>query len=70
MNKETGLALGKLIGEVEEVDSRETGECFGRFIRVQVHINITQLLLFVEEEDAIMLHLLYERLPEFCYYSA
>ena len=77
MNKETWLALGKLIGEVEEVDSGQTGECFDRFIRVRVHINITQPLqrvlvgkLFVDEEDVIMLPLLYERLPKFCYYSA
>lgn len=74
MNKETCLFLGNLIGKVEEVDSGETGDCFCSFIRVRVQIDITKPLrrvllvkFFTQDEDAIWLPLLFERLPEFYY---
>ncbi|KAK9174640.1 hypothetical protein WN944_029677 [Citrus x changshan-huyou] len=59
---------------VEEVDSGETGDCFCSFIRVRVRIDITKPLrrvllvkFFTQDEDAIWLPLLFERLPEFYY---
>lgn len=44
MDKETGLFLGKLIGDVEEVDSGETSDCLGRFLHVRVNIDIIKPL--------------------------
>ncbi|KAL5775343.1 hypothetical protein ACOSP7_012900 [Xanthoceras sorbifolium] len=34
MNKDVGLILGGLIGEVKEIDLGPNGFCFGKFLRV------------------------------------
>ncbi|KAJ4723314.1 Zinc knuckle CX2CX4HX4C [Melia azedarach] len=66
--------LDSKIWFVEDIDSDPNGSCFGKFLRVRISIDITKPLrrgikikLQVEEECTV-LPLLYERLPDFCFY--
>ncbi|KAL5734566.1 hypothetical protein ACOSP7_032427 [Xanthoceras sorbifolium] len=72
INVETCLFLGGLIGGMVEVDSGPTGECFGKYIRVRVWVDVTKpLKRFLrvavgnDEPKTVML-LKYERLSDFC----
>ncbi|TXG51438.1 hypothetical protein EZV62_023962 [Acer yangbiense] len=72
MNRRMARYLAKQIGTVVELlaDSRE---CWGRFIRVKVRIDISKPLLRClrlnvdDSGEVTTVILLYERLPEFCY---
>ncbi|KAI9197893.1 hypothetical protein LWI28_006215 [Acer negundo] len=72
MNRKMAKYLAEQVGSVVEllVDSRE---CWGRFIRVKVRMDISKPLkrcvwLNVDDTgEVITAILLYERLPEFCY---
>ncbi|KAL5766359.1 hypothetical protein ACOSP7_016976 [Xanthoceras sorbifolium] len=74
MNIEIGLFLGGLIEEVKEIDSRENGECLGKFIRVIVLINVLKPLkrwvcvALGDKLDECNVLLCYVRLPNFCYF--
>ncbi|KAE8767870.1 hypothetical protein D1007_60705 [Hordeum vulgare] len=55
MCKETGEAIGTLIGEVQELEARADEKAMGRFLRVKVCKNIKAPLMrgfTLEEEDA------------------
>ncbi|KAL9437045.1 hypothetical protein AB3S75_022980 [Citrus x aurantiifolia] len=64
--------LGGKIGEVEEVEANENGDCIGELARIRITINITQplkkvLFLKQEGEPDIPMPVVYERLPDFCF---
>ncbi|KAL5773580.1 hypothetical protein ACOSQ2_013504 [Xanthoceras sorbifolium] len=72
MTKDIGAYLGGLIGEVQDVDLDASGDCFGKFLRVRVFVDVNKPLkrlirvdLAGSGEVTIML-LRYERLPDFC----
>ena len=65
--------LGGMIGKVEEIETNENGDCFGEFARIRISINIIQplkkiLFLKKEGETDIPMPVVYERLPDFCFY--
>ncbi|KAK2634999.1 hypothetical protein Ddye_029791 [Dipteronia dyeriana] len=73
MAKKIGIFLGSINGEVREIDSDPSGECVGKFIKVQVLINVTQPLrrilrvdIMNDGKESTML-LRYERLPTHCF---
>ncbi|KAK7824839.1 hypothetical protein CFP56_033968 [Quercus suber] len=43
-NKVTAEAIGKCLGTVEQIDASSSGECQGRYLRVRIHLDITQPL--------------------------
>ena len=56
MHKGAFQKLREKIGEVEEVENDEDGECIGIFARLRISINITQTLkniLFIESKGSI-----------------
>ncbi|TXG66328.1 hypothetical protein EZV62_007603 [Acer yangbiense] len=44
LNKEVGLHLSGLVGQVKEIDAGESRECVGKFIRIRVLIDVTNPL--------------------------
>ncbi|KAL5819660.1 hypothetical protein ACOSQ4_023502 [Xanthoceras sorbifolium] len=73
MNKDAGIFLGGLVGTVIEIDGGQNGDCVGKFLRVQVLIDVTKPLkrgLRFEVGDGEMCSALlcYERLPNFCFF--
>lgn len=42
--RDAGLRIGGILGEVEKVDVDEKGFCLGSYLRIQVSLDITQLL--------------------------
>lgn len=73
MHRELLAKVGRQIGVIVEMDAGENGVFLGRFARIRVRININQpISKFIristegEAEDIIVL-LVYERLPDFCY---
>ncbi|XP_075479285.1 uncharacterized protein LOC142520170 [Primulina tabacum] len=73
MHEDLLTKLGHQIGQVIEVDRGENGTCLGRFARIIIRLDITKPLrkcmrisVMREEEDIIIL-LVYEKLPDFCY---
>ena len=55
MNEETIKEIGEEIGKVEEVGTNAARECFGKFIRLKISIDVTKPLMKVVElkdEDA------------------
>lgn len=73
MEHDTIRSLGKMIGRVEEVDADDEGECTGQYARVRISIDITQPLqkiIYLEQDDDedIPIPVVYERLPEFCFF--
>ncbi|KAL9448069.1 hypothetical protein AB3S75_015523 [Citrus x aurantiifolia] len=55
MNEETIKEIGEEIGKVEEVGTNAAGECFGKFIRIRILVDVTKPLIKVVElrdEDA------------------
>ena len=72
MEKDFLYELGGKIGEVEEVEANENGDCIGELARIRITINITQplkkvLFLKQEGETDIPMPVVYERLPDFCF---
>ncbi|TXG57799.1 hypothetical protein EZV62_015628 [Acer yangbiense] len=72
MNRRTTRWLAEQIGEVVEIPS-ESRECWGKYIRVKVKIDITKplkqwlKLKLGKFEEVTMVGLKYERLSEFCF---
>ncbi|TXG46426.1 hypothetical protein EZV62_028075 [Acer yangbiense] len=72
MNRRAAKVIAEQIGMVIEIPV-ESKECLGKFLRVKVHIDISNpLKRFIrlgvkESEKAVIVPLIYERLPEFCY---
>ncbi|TXG72823.1 hypothetical protein EZV62_001402 [Acer yangbiense] len=73
MTKEMGEFLGRLIGDLVDIDVGSTGECFGKFMRMRVAIDISKPLkrflrvdLADDGEESLLL-LRYKGLPEFCF---
>ena len=72
MVKEVGEDIGNNIGRLVEVDVPENGIGWGRFLRIQVEIDVTKPLLrgkILESEDGkpFWVDFRYEHLPIFCY---
>ncbi|TXG69574.1 hypothetical protein EZV62_004509 [Acer yangbiense] len=73
MTKEMGEFIGQLIGEVVDIDVGSTGECFGKYMRIRVVIDVSMPLkrfLRVELDDMgteSMLLIRYEKIPKFCF---
>ncbi|KAH9670684.1 CCHC-type domain-containing protein [Citrus sinensis] len=70
MHKGAIQKLGKKIGDVEEIETDDDGECIGLYARLRISVNVTRPLkkiLFIEEEDKkkIPMAMVYERLPDF-----
>ncbi|KAK9932238.1 hypothetical protein M0R45_019484 [Rubus argutus] len=68
---EVALDIGGMVGEFLEVTSDADGNCFGRFFRFKVRMDITIALLqcMVAEfprHGEQLIEFKYERLPEFC----
>lgn len=72
--KEIIQKLGEKIGTVEDIETDGAGECIGQFARVRISVNITQPLkkvVFLQQEGRkIPMPVLYEKLPDFCFYCA
>ncbi|TXG60685.1 hypothetical protein EZV62_015258 [Acer yangbiense] len=72
MNRRMARYLAEQIGTVVELPT-DSRECWGRFIRVKVRIDISKPLLrclrlnLDDSGEVTTAILLYERLPEFCY---
>ncbi|KAK4842759.1 hypothetical protein QYF36_027263 [Acer negundo] len=73
MNKEIGMFLGRMIGEVIDIDVGPSGYCMGKFLRLRIVIEIDKPLLRCLRVDLLgngmvtMLLLRYERLPDYCF---
>ncbi|TXG69420.1 hypothetical protein EZV62_004355 [Acer yangbiense] len=73
MTKEMGEFLGSLIRDLVDIDIGVTGECFGKFMRLKVAIDVTKplkrfLRLELQKGEESMLLLRYEKLPKFCFH--
>ncbi|TXG61030.1 hypothetical protein EZV62_012393 [Acer yangbiense] len=72
MNRRTAKWLAEQLGEVVEIPS-ESRECWGKFMRVKVSIDISKPLKrwlrfkLGTIDEIIMVGLKYERLPNFCF---
>ncbi|KAK2663140.1 hypothetical protein Ddye_001714 [Dipteronia dyeriana] len=74
MTKEMGEFVGRLIGDLVDIDVGSTGECFGKYLRVLVAIDISKpLTRFLRldlskdgKESLLLLH--YEKLPDYCFH--
>lgn len=71
---ETIQELGEAIGRVEEVGTDDNGDCFGKYIRLRISVDVTKPLiqmLELEQEDEgekpVPMLVRYERLPDFCF---
>lgn len=59
---------------MEDIDTRASGDCLGKYLRIRVKINITKPLerafnfVWDDKNNPIKLLLSYERLPEYCYF--
>ncbi|KAL5837191.1 hypothetical protein ACOSQ3_014360 [Xanthoceras sorbifolium] len=72
MTKDIGAYLGGLIGEVQDVDLGASGDCLGKFLRVQVFVDANKPLKHLLRVDLAgtyeitVMVLRYERLSDFC----
>ncbi|KAK2651223.1 hypothetical protein Ddye_018712 [Dipteronia dyeriana] len=72
MNRKTVRWLSDQIGKVVDIPA-ESKECWGKFMKVKVHIDISKplkrwLRLKLDKSDKmVVVGLKYEKLPEFCY---
>lgn len=73
MHKYFLVEVGRKIGKVEEVDTRDNGIAMGRYARIRVRLDIKQPLKkhirvhVNQEEEEVIILLSCERLPDFCY---
>lgn len=74
MDTETIQELGEAIGRVEEVGTNDNGDCFDKYIRLRISVDVTKPLiqmLELEQEDEgekpVPMLVRYERLPDFCF---
>ena len=74
MNNEAIQKLGEKISDVKEIETEEAGDCIGQFARVRISLDITQplkkIVLLQQDEGKIPMPILYEKLPDFCFYCA
>ncbi|XP_042958006.1 uncharacterized protein LOC122293492 [Carya illinoinensis] len=66
-----GEQIGSTVGRVERVDVQEDGSGWGKFLRVQIHIDLNQPLtrgrtLMVKGKD-IWIPFSYEKMPRICF---
>ena len=69
--RETGLAIGKALGEVMEVEATNSGVHWGKCLRVRINMVVTKKLVrgkkvAIEEDEKRWVIFKYERLPNFC----
>lgn len=72
INVDTVEELTVVIGEVEEVEVDENGECIRKYARAGILVDITKplkkiIFLKQEKETKIPIPMLYERLSNFCF---
>ncbi|KAL5782771.1 hypothetical protein ACOSP7_007800 [Xanthoceras sorbifolium] len=73
LNKDAGYFLGGMVGIVKEVDTGESGECAGSFIRAWVLVDVSKPLIRglrvkLEDDSCCSVVVCYESLPNFCYF--
>ncbi|KAH7844626.1 hypothetical protein Vadar_030088 [Vaccinium darrowii] len=73
ISKAIGLKIGAKIGPVDDVAIPATGSKEGRFVRVRVHLDVTQPLrrgcmVKMADSPPFWAEFRYERLPTFCHY--
>lgn len=73
MTRETDEKIGRMLGEIEEVDIPATANLLGKFIRVRVKMDITKplcqgRLIKFGGPTPVWVSFQYERLPIFCYW--
>ncbi|KAK9272680.1 hypothetical protein L1049_003057 [Liquidambar formosana] len=71
--KKVGEEIGQRIGELIEVDGRESNEEQGKFLRVRVNVPIAKPLrrggrILLHNGERVWVDFKYEKLPLFCYY--
>ncbi|KAH9658870.1 CCHC-type domain-containing protein [Citrus sinensis] len=71
MHKGAIQKFGEKIGDVEEIETDDDGECIGLYARLRISVNVTQPLkkiLFIEEDKKkTPMAVVYKRLPDFCF---
>jgi hypothetical protein len=73
MNKATGEAIGKEMGDFLSMDKDEDNTAVGRYLRIKVRIDIRKPLMrgvtlcVGKEEKSLWCPVVYEFLPKFCY---
>jgi hypothetical protein len=72
MTKEMGEFVGQLIGELVDMDVGVTCECFGKYMRLRVMIDVAKSLkrflrLELKKGEETTLLWRYEKLPEYCF---
>lgn len=70
--EQTARILGSRVGKVLHVGTNDADECWGRFLRVRVQVNILEplcrcLSITGEGSEQVWISIRYERLPDFCY---
>ncbi|TXG50932.1 hypothetical protein EZV62_023456 [Acer yangbiense] len=75
MTKEMGEFIGQLIGDLKDIDVGSTWECFGKYMRLRVELDVSKplkrfLRLELEKGKESISLLRYEKLPEYCYHCA
>ncbi|TXG69285.1 hypothetical protein EZV62_004220 [Acer yangbiense] len=73
MTKEMGEFIGGCLGDLVDIDVGVTGECFGKYMRLRVTIDVSKplkrfLRLELKQGEESMLLIRYERLPEYCFH--
>ncbi|TXG60399.1 hypothetical protein EZV62_014972 [Acer yangbiense] len=73
MTKEMGEFTGSCVGELVDIDVGVTSECFGKYMRLKVAIDISKplkrfLRLELKQGVESMLLIRYEKLPEYCFH--
>lgn len=73
MTREMGDFLGQLVGDLRDIDVGSIGECFGKYMRVRVVIDVSKPLeRFLRMDlsgngDESLLLLRYEKLLDYCF---
>ncbi|TXG48348.1 hypothetical protein EZV62_027642 [Acer yangbiense] len=71
MTKEMGEFIGRCLGDLVDIDVGVTGECFGKYMRLRVAIDLSKplqrfLRLKLKKREISMLLIRYEKLLEYC----
>lgn len=72
MDTSTIQELGSRVGKVEDIGIDTQGECFREFVILWVSVDIIKplkriIVLKQEGEEEILMPVLYEKLPDFCF---